>query len=170
MDFEERMLRKVIHYESSHTEGDYTMKGLKQKYEVYSGSISWTLETYLIPKVRLAILRTNNDFIHVFSFTGPKLTAALLYEAAKKLFPDLDKYVNAKLRDEMEAYTRYQSLYQKPFFTYTFPALIEWLDGSYKKELETMLKAKYKRKPENVKKVTNLIDEMVSHELKKLPS
>ncbi len=73
MQFEEMMLTKVIRYESTHTSSDYDLKGLKHKYEIYSGSVSQALEHYLKPKLRLAILRTNNELVHVFNFHKSEL-------------------------------------------------------------------------------------------------
>jgi len=168
MQFEEKMLCKVIRHESSLISGEYDMKGLKQKYEIYSGSVAEALENYLKPKLRLMILKTKDWLVPVLNFNDSRATTGRLYQAASKLFPDLEWFMNVKLQEELEAYSYYQRLYPEIFLSYTFPTLIEWAEGSYKKDLETKLKTTYKNKPEIIKKVTVLIEEAVAKNLKQL--
>jgi len=168
VEFEEKMLCKVIRYESSHTTGDYDLKGLKRKYEVYSGSISEALENYLKPKLRLTVLKTKSWLVPVLNFNQPRATVDRLYMASRKLFGDLERFMNVKLHEELQAYTYYKRLYPDIFLDFSFPAVIEWVEGSYKKELESKLKTTYKNKPEIVKIVMTLIEQAVSENLKQL--
>ena len=168
MEFEERMLCKVIRYESSHIKEDYDLKGLKRKYEIYSGSISEALEQYLKPMLRLAILKTNDELTTILNFQESRATATRLYKASKMLFPDFKRHITAKLKEELEAYSYYNRLNPGQVFTYTFPTIIEWVEGSYKKELETKLKIAYKSKPEIIKKIMILLEQAISKNLKQL--
>ena len=164
----EKMLCKIIRYESSLVSGDYNMKGLKHKYEIYSCSLSEALENYLKPKLRLSVLKTKDILVPVLNFNESRATVGKLYMAARKLFGDLERYMNVKLHEELRAYTYYKSLYPEIFLDYSFPTVIEWVEGSHKKELETKLGATYKNKPEVVKMVLSLVEEAVSYELRKL--
>ena len=168
MEFEERMLCKVIRYESSQIKGNYDLKGLKRKYEVYSGSVAEALENYLKPKLRLTVLKTKDWLVPVLNFNDSRATVSKLYQAARKLFPDLERFMNVKLHEELQAYSYYKPLYPDIFLDYTFPTIIEWVEGSYKKELEAKLKATYKTKPEIIKKVMTLIEQAVSKNLEQL--
>lgn len=168
MDFEEKILCKIIRYESSHTEGDYDMKGLKQKYELYSTSIEEVVEHYLKPKLRLSILKTNDMLIPVINFSEPRATVDRLYMAARKLFPDIERFINVKLHEELQAYLYYKRLCPVIYLDYSFPTIIEWVEGSYKKEFETQLKRTYKNKPDIIKKVMALVADAVSKKTEKM--
>ena len=168
MQFEERILRKAISYESNLSSSDYDLKGLKYKYEIYSTSILETLEKYLKPKLRLAILKTNDELTDVLDFSQSHATVARLYKASKLLFNNIDSYLNTKLKTELNAYLNYTGLYKMPIFTFTFPTIMDWIDGSYKSELQSILKATYKNKPGVIKDVNTLINNSVEEYLKKL--
>jgi len=49
MEFEEKVLRKIVTHEAGETKGEYDLKGLKRKYEVYSMSVHQAVEEYLKP-------------------------------------------------------------------------------------------------------------------------
>ncbi|MBN8852769.1 MAG: hypothetical protein BGO55_03350 [Sphingobacteriales bacterium 50-39] len=168
MEFEERILQKIVTHEKSETKGEYDLKGLKRKYEVYSLSIHEAVEDYLKPKLRLAILKTNDELTGVLNFTAPQATTALLHKGARRLFPDFDRYLGAKLQTELAAYEQYRQLYKEPFFTYTFPAIIDWVDGSYRGELYKKLNAVYKNNPGAIKGIVALIEHAVTEKLRQL--
>ena len=170
MDFEERVIRKIITHEAGQTLNDYELKGLKRKFEVYSMSILYALERYLKPKLRTAIMKTNDELTTVLAFDTVHATVARLYKAAHLLFKDFDGYLPSKLSDELTALWNYQKLYPEPNFDYSFPTIIDWVDGSYRIELEKKLKSIYKNKPEMVKKVLVLIEQTVGENLKQLGS
>lgn len=167
--FEEKILRKIIRMEAAGL-AEYDLKGLKRKYDIYSTSIGEVIENYLKPKLRSAVLKTNNELVAVLDFSRAQATVARLYKAAGLLFKDLNKNLNVKLKEELNAYESYYKLYPLPFFDYTFPALIDWKDKSYKHELEKKLKALYKNKPGIIKGVMHLIDNAVNEKLKTLGS
>lgn len=168
IDFEERVIRNIITHEADQTLNDYELKGLKRKFEVYSMSVMYALEKYLKPKLRTAIMKTNDELTTVLVFDTVHATVARLYKAAHLLFKNFDRYLPSKLSDELTALWNYQKLYPEPNFDYTFPTIIDWVDGSYRAELEKKLKSIYKSKPEAVRKVLVLIDQAVEENLKQL--
>ncbi len=172
LEFEERILRNIIAYETGQklAGDDYDLKGLKRKYEVYATSVSSALENYLKPKLRLAILKTNHELTSVLHFNQLNATVARLYKAAQLLFKDFDSQLTSKLKEELIAYGHYQVVDPQPIFTYTFPTVMDWVDGSYKMELEKKMKITYKNKPEVIKKVMQLVDQAVTEKLKQLGS
>jgi hypothetical protein len=168
LSFEEQTLRKIIQYEAAQTVNDYELKGLKHKYEIYSTSITEALENYLKPRLRIAILKTNDELINVLNFNQPQATVARLYKAAQLLFTGWEKFLTVKLKEELPAYEQYSKRFVEPYPSYNFPTLIDWVNGSYAKELETALKAHYKNKPEIIKSVKALIEAAVNEKLKQL--
>jgi hypothetical protein len=168
MEFEERILRKIITYEAARTKGEYDLKGLKRKYEVYSESVYQAIEEYLKPKLRLTILKTNDELTSVLNFLAPQATVARLYEAARRLFPDFIPHLGVRLQGELTTYEQFRQLYKEPFFTYTFPTVIDWVDGSYQEELNKKLNTVYKNQPETAKQVLGLIGHAVTEKLQQL--
>jgi hypothetical protein len=168
MDFEERVIHQIINYETAQTENDYELKGLKRKFEVYSTSIGHVLERYLKPKLRAAIMKTNDELTTVLAFDTVHATVARLFKAAHLLFKDFDSYLTVKLSDELNALWNYQKLYPTPKFDYSFPTVIDWVDDGYRIELDKKLKAVYKNKPEVIKKVIALVEQAVADHLKQL--
>lgn len=170
MAFEEKLLTKIIRYEAKENEESYELKGLKRKYEVYSLSVHQALETYLKPKLRLAVLKCGGEVAQVLDFTQPRIPVRLLLEAARLLFPSLDSCFSQKLREELNAYTIFQSLVTQPVLSYDFSTLIDWLDGSYRAEITSS--SIIQAQADDAKKVAKLIDATVNEALKalKLPS
>jgi len=167
MQFEERVIKNIISYEANKEKGEYNLKGLKRKYEVYSISILEVLEGYLKPKLRLAILKTGNELTNVLNFNDHSATTWLLYEAARLLFKNLEESLSEKLTLELQAYHQYQML-QRPMLNYNFPTIIEWTNGSYKGELEKKLMIKFKTKPQVIRDIKALIDQSVKEKTKEL--
>jgi hypothetical protein len=126
------------------------------------------LENYLKPKLRIAILKTNDELTNVLNFNQPQATVARLYKAAQLLFTGWEKFITVKLKEELTAYEQYSKHFVESYPTYSFPTLIDWVNGSYVKELETALKAHYKNKPEIIKSVKALIEAAVNEKLKQL--
>ena len=167
LQFEEKVIKKMITYEVAEEKGDYDMKGLKDKYEIYSTSILEALENYLKPKLRLAVLKTKSELAHTLNFHDNHATASLLYQAARKLFTDFDIYLSEKLKEELEAYHHYQKG-ERPVLTYRFPTVIEWMDGSYKSEVGKKIMTPLKNKPQLIKELKTLIDQAVEKKTKDL--
>lgn len=165
--FEERVISGIISYEAGKAKGEYDLKGLKKKYDVYSISILEVLETYLKPKLRLAVLKTGNELSKVLSFNDTNATVALLYKAANLLFKDFDSGLSDKIKEELQGYQYYQRLYH-PVLSYGFPTLIDWMDGSHREALEKKLNTTLKGKPERIKTVMGVIDQAAKEKLKEL--
>lgn len=165
--FEERVIKSIVSYEVVNVKGEYDLKGLKKKYEVYSTSILEALEHYLKPKLGLAVLKTGSELAKVLNFTDVNVTVNVLYKAAQLLFKDFDSYLQDKVKEELNGYDHYQKFY-RPVLTYNFPTLIDWVDGSYRRELEMKLDDAFKNKPELIKSIKSLIDHCVKEKLKEL--
>lgn len=138
MAFEEKLVSKIIRFESGQlADGEeYDMRGLKERYQVYSHSLQRAIEKYLKEKLRLDILKTNNELINTLDLArdGSKNNVLLLFKAACLLFPGFESRVNRQLKREIAIYKELQSLIRSK--KYDFPTIIDWLDGSYKNDLD----------------------------------
>lgn len=168
MSFEEKVLTTLIRHEAKESVADYELKGLKRKYEVYSTSVYQTLEEHLKPRLRLAILKTGSELINVLNFYQSQVTVALLYEAATLLFPNFERSIPQKLKDDIDAYTLYRNLYPAPVLSFDFPTLIDWMEGGHKSEVAKLVGVSKKGNPLIGKKVTTLINQAVDERLKSL--
>ncbi|WP_121354303.1 hypothetical protein [Flavisolibacter nicotianae] len=166
MRFEEKVLTKIIRSEATGNEEGYELKGLKRKYDLYSLSIHQTLETYLKPKLRLAVLKTGHELVQVLDFNQPRIPTKLLYEAATLLFPKFESSLPQKLRDDLQTYHLLQGLTDEPVLAYHFPTVIDWVEGSHKTQLMSL--AAIKTDSDNSKKLVKLIDDAVKEVLKSL--
>jgi hypothetical protein len=171
LQFEENTLRQIINYESGQTDAEYDLKGLKRKYEVYSTSVLDAVEQFLKPKLKSAILKTNDELTTVLDFNQSKATVGRLFKAARLLFPKFEQSLTIKLREELAAYDQFRQLFKEPILSeYIFPTIISWIISTYPNELEAKLKVIYKGKPEASKKVMTLIQQAVTEKLKQLGS
>lgn len=167
LQFEETVIKTIVSYEAANVKGEYNLKGLKKKYEVYSTSILEALEHYLKPKLRLAVLKTGSELSMVLNFTDVNVTVNLLYKAAQLLFKDFNSYLLDKVKEELNAYNHYQNFYN-PVLSYNFPTLIDWVNGSYRREPEKKLDDVFKHRQELIKSIKSLIDHSVKEKLKEL--
>jgi hypothetical protein len=168
MEFEEKILCKIITHEAGMTEREYDLKGLRRKYDVYSFSIHQAVEEYLKAKLRLAILKTNDELTTVLNFSAPQATVARLHEAARRLFKDFDHHLGTKLASELTSYEQFRGLDKPPFLAYTFPTIIDWVDGSYQKELARKLNTIYNNQPDTSKQVLSLVEHAIAEKLKEM--
>jgi hypothetical protein len=169
LDFDERVIKSIVSHEAGKAKGEYDLKGLKKKYELYSTSVLEALEHYLKPRLRLSVFNTGNELSKVLNFNDASATVSILYKAAVLLFKDFETNLPDKLKEELKAYEQYQKLY-RPVLSYNFPTLIDWLDGTHKEELEKKLNTTLKLKPEMIKSIKTLIDHAAKQKLKELES
>ena len=174
MAFEEKLIEKIIRYETSQLsdQDEYDMRGLKDKYEIYSTSIHMALEQYLKPKLRMSILKTNNELQHALNLNTNYYhnTVLRLYKVAGLVFDNFFKVLDKPLHEEIEAYKKLDQVLPR-VSKYDFPTVIDWLDGSYKKELKLFLNKVFKNKPEFISSIVKLIENAVDKkttEIKKI--
>jgi len=168
MEFEEKVLRKIIFYEAAQTEDDYDLKGLKRKYDVYSYSIHQAVEDYLKPRLRLAVLKTNDELANVLDFNSALATVPRLLAAARRLFPGFDRHLGTRLEGELGAYSQFLQLDKVRLFTYTFPTVIDWIDSSYQEVLDKKLNTIYNEHAIYQKQIPSLIEHAVTEKLSQL--
>jgi hypothetical protein len=162
LEFEERVLRRIITREASHLEDSYNLKGLRRNYEIYSLSIHQAIEDYLKPKLRAAIRKINSPLTHVLDFDSDRATVPLLQAAAQKLFPDFERRLGTRLRQELAIYEQFLRLYKPPFLNYSFPMIIDWSEGGFKEELNRKVQLANKNSSEIFQQLSELIRQAVS--------
>lgn len=168
MAFEKNTIRKIIGYESSSTSTPYELKGLRHRYEVYAQSIQQTVEDYIKPKLRVAILKTNDELVTVFDFNQPQATVGRLYKAAVRLFKDFEKGLPDSLSELLSSYGVLECIWGTSIVRgYDFPTLIDWVAGEYPPILEVGL-TRLKIPLTKQKAVPALIQQAVTEKIKLL--
>jgi len=166
--FEENTIKKIIRYETGSGQKAYDLRGLKQRYEVYSTSVQQAIEDYVKPSLRLAILKTNDELVTVLDFNQPQATVGRLYKAAKKLFAGFEKSVPTALMGHLEVYDILSNIFGNPILKkYDFPALIDWKNGQYLEELKSQLSGQ-KVPKEKQQATISLVNKAVEEKLKSL--
>ncbi len=166
--FETKVLTKIIEFETSQSEGDYDLKGLKNKYTTYSISVHYAVSEYLKVKLKAAIKRTNNELMHVLKFEGFKSGFDNLYKASQLLFPNLEEKITAEFKKQMEAFHLMNKLHPIGSGEYSFAALIDWKDNSFKSKFEASLNKELKQNKKQVSETLAIIDKIVAENLKSI--
>lgn len=166
--FEERVLKRSVNYELSLRGDEFRLKGLGRKYENYCLSIHALFNSYL--KIRFKeILRDAQPrhFLEVLNLDKPKIDFFTIYQASARLFDNMEAIVGDDFREEIASYRVYVDFY-KPALEdnkYGFPVVIDWLEGSHRRDLENKLRAHYSSEEEQVLKCMNLIHKIISTKL-----
>ena len=159
LEFEERILRKMVEYEVElYGEDKFTVKGLSEKYPYYATSVFKTLEKYFKEKLKYQIIATNDLLAFVLDLDRPHVSVAMLYSAAIRLFPGFDTRIPLELQKELQAYEQYQTLFALENLMYDFAVIIEWLNGEHKATLEEAFTKGYGNKPAELQRIIALLD------------
>ncbi|MCS6821575.1 MAG: hypothetical protein NZ551_06875 [Microscillaceae bacterium] len=166
--FEERIMQKAVAYELSQNETDFKLRGLGEKYEIYASSIHFLMSAYLkakfknyVPQLRPAV------FVELLHFDKQKIDFLTLYEACLRLFENTEKLLDPLIREEIELYKAYYNAYKAHLFEgkYTFPVVIDWLDGTHLQELESKVISYLGNDLAQLKKLILFINKIVSTKL-----
>jgi hypothetical protein len=162
LDMEERIIRKAIAYEMAQRGKDFDLKGMSKKYDLYAIGIHILLEKHLKGQLWSVLSRMEPyEFAKALNFTDPDVEFSTLYKIAKKVFKDLTDKLPKNFEQEIEIYQAFAKLYQGSFFQYSFPTVIEWLDGTAVDDYRGKLTALYPDSPSTVKKSIDFIDTQV---------
>ena len=159
LQFEERILRKMIEYEIENLgEDKFTLKGVSERYPYYATSIYIALETYLKDKLQKQMFSGGDPLAMVPNYENPAVTVPLLYTAAVRLFPGFENKMPAQLIEELQAYEHYQTLFPLEFFMYDFAVIIEWLNGDHEKVLTEAFTKVYGNKAADLNRIVALLN------------
>ena len=159
LEFEERILRKMVEYEVEKVgEDKFTLKGLSERYPYYATSIFIALETYLKDKLQKQMFSGADPLAMVPHYENPAVTVALLYTAAVRLFPGFESKMPAQLIEELQAYEHYHTLFPLEFYMYDFAVIIEWLNGDHEKLLTEAFTKVYGNKPVELNRIVTLLN------------
>lgn len=166
IDFESKVLNKIIGYETAEKQDDYQLTGLKKKFELYALSIDHVLDTHLRKQLQGAINGIGHPYQFVLTFDNYNINNSIfnIFGACKLLFPNLDTYLDASMLDRMNSYQEYRNIMGTPMFKYDFHTLIDWIDGSVKEVLREGLIKSYGI--EKGSSMLNTIDEIIQLRLK----
>lgn len=171
MDFEKKRVEKIIRYETSllSNQDKYEMKGLKDKYKIYATSIHKVMEHFLKPKLKIAIDNNGNDLFRALNLDilGHDNTVLRLYRIAGMISNNFLTNLDKTLFEEIKMYKKFSKLLHATY-EFRFSTVIDWLNGSYKKQLNILLSKQIKGNPEMISNINNLISKAVDDKLKEI--
>jgi hypothetical protein len=159
---EERIIRKTIGYELIQRGDEFDLKGTNKKYDQYAIGIHVLLERYLKNQLWSVLSRIEPyEYVKALNFTDPDVEFSTVYKMAIKLYQDLPALQPKNFEQDINIYQAFMKLYQGSFFQYSFPVVIEWLEGSAADDYRNKLTALYPNNPSKIKKSIEFIDWIV---------
>jgi hypothetical protein len=159
---EERIIRKTIAYEMEQRASEFDLKGTYKKYDRYATGVHILLERHLKSQLWSVLSRIEPyEFAKALNFTDPDVEFGTLYKIARKVYKDLTEKLPKNFEQEIEIHQAYMKIYQGAFFQYSFPVVIEWIDGSAVDEYRNKLNTLYPDNPLIVKRSIEFIDMLV---------
>ncbi|MCR6638768.1 MAG: hypothetical protein NVV82_07190 [Sporocytophaga sp.] len=167
LEFEERNIQKTINYEIAKLGEAFDLKGVHEKYEVYCIGIYKILESYFKNVLWMAALRSEPaEYAKALNFSDEEVSFETLFQIGRKIYPVIDKHLPKDFEEEIEIYQLFTKLYQGSFFQYTFPTVVEWLDGSaitdYRKKLDTFLKGDKRKLERHIAVINRIVNTGIS--------
>jgi hypothetical protein len=165
LNFEESIFRRSVEFELKRWGDEFKLKGLGRIYENYSLSIHTLFNSYL--KLSLKSFLQNAEpikYLEVLQLEKPNIDFFTVYEVSQKIFDNLNNIVTDEFKEEVKVYQMYLDLY-RPFLeknTHEFPVVVDWLDASHERFLEKQLIKFYNTDEEQIKKVKDLIQRIIS--------
>lgn len=168
LDFESRVLNKVIAHETAEAQEDYQLAGLKKKFELYALSMDHVLDKHLRKQLQQAVSVIDSPHRFVLNFDNYNIQNSIfnIHEACKLLFPDLDTHLGESLLEKIRSFEAYRKIMGTPMFEYDFHTLIDWMDGTAKDLLQKGLQESYGA--QKVSSILHTIDEIVQTRLKNM--
>jgi hypothetical protein len=162
LEFEERILRKMIEYETELKGNKFSLVGLSERYEHYATSIYGAVQDYLKERLEKEMKATFDPMAIIPDYHNPQIGVSLLYMAALRLLPDFDKKITLELKDDLLANEHYYLLFPIIPGIYSFPTVIDWENGDHKQELAKEYTALFGFKlKQGLDRITALIDRAI---------
>lgn len=162
LKFEEQIVQKIIEYEAEKLGEKFDLKTITKKYESYCQSIEGLLNSYLKGKLQRILFKTKPyEYAQIFNYSDPKVESLLIYKAAKSLYDGFEKSIPKDFIEEMKVYEDFTKAYFHTKFSYKFPVVIDWLDGSLRNNLEDKLKTLYKNDKKKVTKRLEILENII---------
>ena len=158
VEFEAKTLQKVIEYEADKYGDKFTLAGIGERYHQYATPINNALERYLKEMLEKEMKATLEPMAIVPDYKNPLISSGLLYLAALRLIHDFDQKISPQLKGELEVNNSYFLLFPKLAGVYSFPTVIDWENGSHKKEI---IREFSQFNPELTKSILKLIHKVI---------
>lgn len=139
---EEDLLRSIVEYETDGFIGDFDLKKLKTKYEMYSKEVHICLDEYLRSRVKRILSKViNNPAINVINIGkyAPDNQVDNLVNVCRKLISNFDKLAGVDFQDDLQSYQTFIEVFNPNRRTY-MPTVTEWLSNKAQDEMKSKLK------------------------------
>lgn len=138
---EESLLRAIVEYETDGLIGDFDLKKLKTKYEMYSKGVHICLDEYLRNRVKRILRISNNPVINVINIGkyAPDNQVDILVNVCRKLINNFDKLAGDDFQEDLKSYETFIDVFNNRPKTY-MPTVTEWLSNKTQAEMKDKLK------------------------------
>lgn len=139
---EESLLRAIVEYETDGFIGDFDLKKLKTKYEMYSKGVHICLDEYLRSRVKRILSRiSNNPAINVINIGkyAPDNQVDILVSVCRQLIGNFDKLAGDEFLYDLKSYQTFIEVFNPRRRTY-MPTVTEWLSNKAQEEMKDKLK------------------------------
>ena len=164
LDYEERLIRKMIEGEIKTEKEHFQLKGLKDRYVHYSIEISYCVDKYIRNTIFDSADKTGSKYSSILDpFTHPDVATEIYYEASEKLIENFKSYLPKDFKKELTIGEEFISWCKEKKES---PRLIEWLYYTLPDEYSMFLQEKgdsenqIKSKVNFINKAVKLIEDL----------
>jgi hypothetical protein len=164
--FEMDTLKKLVRHESAKSGIDFNLTGLKNKYEIYVRPVDFILQEHLKKKLLRTITFTGSEYQSVLKFDGFDANFLLLLKASKQLIDNMGKHINSDFKEEIDAYKAFVKSSQSKSQRSEFLCLMDWIDGSFKMDLNRSLIEYFEENKNEAAKTVAILNGIIEDRIK----
>lgn len=164
--FESDTLKRLIRYESIKNKEEFSLMGIKSKYELYAKPLDVIMQDYLKKRLQKAMSLTGSEFQKILKFDGFDANFLLLLKASKQLIDNLGKYIDEDFKSYIDSYKAFAKSLQNRSLKFEYISLLDWLDESCMIDLKRNLLEYYKEDATQVNKTMSILNEIIEDRIK----
>lgn len=168
IDFEIQNITHTVQYQYAISDpNEFTLSGIKQKYQLYTQDLYSVFENYLKKRLLKIIKFTNTEFLPILKFDGFDASFLLLLKAVKILNENFNKNIPVDFKDEIEAFQKFSKIvHQREEDDFNYYSLLDWIDGSAKIELKNKMIVQFEEPVQKIEKTISILDTVFEDTLK----
>lgn len=129
IDLEIFVLSTTVREEYKLQGKDFTLSGIKDRYQFYLAPIDTLLKQYLSKKLIKAISYCQGPYKTILRYDGPDVEFLTLYTAASTLMKDLQRHIAPDFKLEIEAYSHLVHSLPDGLDEFSQATVAHWVSG-----------------------------------------
>ncbi len=164
--FETDVLQRTVALEHSKSNGNFTLCGIKEKYDNYVLPLEEVFEIHLKKRLLKVMKYSSTEFLPILKFDGFEVTFSLLFKASKLLIENFTKTIPHEYKEEIEAYQHFSAINSSNLRVFKRLCVMDWLDTDCKIELRNQFVEHFRDKASYADKIVAILDDMVEERIK----